>query len=234
MSRVIVTHGAEMSRWADQFRRAAAWTRGAGIPPASEARGVEVIRSANRAGIVAGVIRAASRAGTGGEVLCSIGHGNAASVGANAMLGLDGDFTVTQEILRADATGRYSFGDSGGATGSVTLSAVDQTINTDFRSVGSALVAARVRRFTFLVCVLGRNLAFLNAVRAAWGNHIEVAGYAAFVGSETIAMSGDRSYPRTSQFLSNDAAGQSIIRGTDSEPATFLELPPDSFLTVAR
>ena len=232
MSRVIVTHGEEMSRWANQFRRIPAWTRGAGMPSVREARGVEVIRSANRAGIVAGVIRAARQAGAGGEVLYSIGHGNAASVGANAQLGPAGDFTVTQDILHADATGHY--GEPSGPTGRVTLSAADQAINTDFRSIGSALVAARVRRFTFLVCVLGRNPAFLNAVRAAWGNGIEVAGYTAFIASRTFTMSGDRTYPRTAQYLSSDAEGQSIIRGTDSEPATFLELPPDPFLTVAR
>ena len=232
MSRIIVTTGAEANRWAEQFCRRPSWSRGPGMPAVTETRRLEIVHAANRAGIVAGVTRAAMYAGAGGEVIYSIGHGNAASVGANAQLGPSHDFTVTQNILRADASGHY--GDPRGPTGRVTLSEADQAINTDFRSIGAALVAGNVRRFTFLVCVLGRNLTFLNAIRAAWGNRIEVAGYTAFVATCTYTQTGDRTYPRTAQYLTRDAGGQDIIHGTDSEPATFLELPPETFLTVAR
>lgn len=184
-----------------------------------------------RDGIVTAVEHAAREAGAGGEVIYSIGHGNSAAVGATVQLGPASEFTLNQEILRADETGHY--GDASGPTGRVTLSAADQAINLAFRRIGAALVTNRVRRFTFLVCVLGNNRPFLEAIKAAWGNSVEVAGYTAYVATQEITMTPpDPSYPRVSLYLSRDQSGMQVVAGSDAEPNTFLELPAGNLTVV--
>ena len=200
------------------------------MPAATDRRHVEIVSSMTRDGIVTAVERAARRAGAGGEVIYSIGHGNAAAVGATVQLGVGPELTLTQDILRSDAEGRY--GDPSGPTGRVTLGSADQAINLAFRRIGAALASQRVARFTFLVCVLGNNRAFLQSIKSAWGGTIEVAGYTAFVATREFTMTGDPTYPRVSLYLSRDQDGTQVISGTDAEPNCFLELPADRYLTV--
>lgn len=200
------------------------------MPAAGETRHFEIVRTMTRERIVTAVEAAARRAGAGGEVIYSIGHGNSAAVGATVQLGPASEFTLNQEILRADATGHY--GDASGPTGRVTLSAADQAINLAFRQIGTALTTHRVRRFTFLVCVLGSNRAFLESIKAAWGGTIEVAGYTAYVATQEFTMPGNADYPQVSLYLSRDQNGTQVISGTNTEPRTFLELPEDRYLTV--
>lgn len=228
MSTVIVTYGNDANRWAEQYCRRPAWTRSSEMPRARGARHVQVIRSMTRQGIVAAIESAARTAGAGGEVIYSVGHGNGASVGATAQLGVGSELTINEEILSADANGQYTIG----AVGRVTLSATDQEINVAFRRIGAALANAHVARFTFLVCVLGNNRRFLERVKAVWGGTVAVAGYTAYVATSEITMTGDRTYPRISLYLSRDSQGMNIVHGTDAEPQTFLELHPESYLTV--
>ena len=229
MPKVIVSYGSDANRWARQYCRDLPWTRRSGMPAATERRRAQLVRTMTRSGIVTAVEQAANDAGAGGEVVYSVGHGNSAAVGATVQLGPASEFTLNQEILRADATGHY--GDPSGPTGRVTLSAADQAINTSFRQIGAALVRHRVRRFTFLVCVLGNNRAFLEAIKAAWGDTIEVAGYTAYVATQEFTMPGNPDYPQVSLYLSRDQNGTQVISGTNTEPRTFLELPEDSYLT---
>lgn len=230
MPKVIVSYGADANRWAQQYCRGPAWTRAAGMPTTTETRHVEIVRTMSRSGIVAAVERAARRAGSGGEVIYSIGHGNSAAVGATVQLGVGSELTLSQDILRSDANGRY--GDPRGPSGLVTLSPADQAINLAFRQIGTALAATRVARFTFLVCVLGNNPAFLRLIKTAWGGNIEVAGYNAYVATQEFTLTGDPTYPRVSLYLSRDQSGADTISGTDAEPRCFLELPETRFLTV--
>jgi hypothetical protein len=230
MAQVIVSHGLDANRWANQFCRQPAWTRGAGMLGASGPRRVQILRNATRSSIVSAIEAAARTAGPGGEVIYSIGHGNAAAMGATAQLGPGSELTINQEILQADANGYY--GSADGPTGRVRLSSSDQEINLAFRRIGTALAAARVARFTFLVCVLGRNRAFLRQIKAAWGDSIAVAGYTAYVTTTEYTMSGDSSYPRISLFLSHNAEGTSVVSGTNAEPNCFLELPDARHLVV--
>jgi hypothetical protein len=230
MTQVIVSNGLEANRWANQFCRQPAWTRGTGMPRATGSRRVEIVRTVSRPTIVSAIEAAARSAGAGGEVIYSIGHGNAAAVGATVQLGNGSEFTLNQEILRADADGYYGTAD--GPTGRVRLSSHDQEINVAFRRIGAALSAAQVARFTFLVCVLGNNPAFLRQIKAAWGGSIAVAGYTAYVATVEYTMRGDPSYPRTSLFLSRNADGSGIVAGTDAEPHCFLELPNPRYLVV--
>ncbi|MEO7674447.1 MAG: hypothetical protein ABIU09_10280 [Pyrinomonadaceae bacterium] len=230
MSKVVVSYGADANRWARQYCRTLPWTRGPGMPAATGTRRVEVVSRMTREGIVASVEQAARGAGAGGEVIYSIGHGNSAAVGATVQLGVGSELTLTQDILRSDAEGRY--GDPAGPTGRVTLSSADQAINLAFRQIGAALVRHRVARFTFLVCVLGNNRTFLQAIKTAWGGTIEVAGYTAYVGTQEFTMTGDPTYPRVSLYLSRDQNGTQVISGTAVEPRCFLELPEDRHLTA--
>jgi hypothetical protein len=230
MAKVVVSYGADANRWAQQYCRRPAWTRARGMPAVTGTRQVEIVRTMSRAGIVTAVEHAARRAGVGGEVIYSIGHGNAAATGARVQLGAGAELTLTQEILRSDASGRY--GDPSGPTGLVTLSSQDQETNLAFRRIGAALAAARVARFTFLVCVLGNNRAFLQLIKNAWGGSVEVAGYTAYVATQEFTLPGDRTYPRVSLYLSRDQAGAQVVAGTDAEPNCFLELPEARYLTV--
>lgn len=230
MAKVIVSYGADANRWARQYCRSLPWTRGAGMPAPTGTRHVEIVRTMSREGIVTAVEAAARRAGAGGEVIYSIGHGNAAAVGATVQLGVGSELTLTQDILRSDASGVY--GTSTGPSGRVTLSSADQEINTAFRRIGAALTAHRVARFTFLVCVLGNNRAFLQSIKTAWGGTVEVAGYTHYVATTEYTMSGDPTYPRVSLYLSRDQQGTQVVSGTDVEPRCFLELPEDRYLTV--
>jgi hypothetical protein len=200
------------------------------MPAAPGARRMQTIRTLSRSTIVTAVEQAARLAGAGGEVIYSIGHGNSASVGATAQLGNGSEFTINQEILRADASGHY--GSADGPTGRVTLSAHDQEINLAFRRMGTALADHRVARFTFLVCVLGNNPTFLRQIKAAWGGSFEVAGYTAYVATTEFTMRGDPSYPRVSLYLSRDASGTNVVPGSDVEPGCFLELPAVRHLVV--
>ncbi len=230
MATVIVSAGRDANNWAQQFCRRLPWTRGAGMPSATGSRSLELISSVSRESIVRAVEHSARAAGASGEVIYSIGHGNDASVGASAQLGNGHEFDITQHILQADETGCY--GDPSGPTGRVRLSAAEQEVNLAFRRMGRALTNAQVRRFTFLTCVLGNNPSFLRQIKAAWGGTIEVAGFTKFVATTEITMQGDSTYPRVSLYLSYDQQGLQIVRGTDVEPATFLEMPSSRFLVV--
>ena len=230
MAIVIVSHGVDANRWAQQFCRRPAWTRGSGMPAATGSRHVQLVHTMSRISIVTAIQEAARHAGAGGEILYSIGHGNSASVGATAQLGSGSELTINREILMADASGHY--GSASGPTGLVTLSANDQAINTAFRSIGTALNAANVARFTFLTCMLGNNRSFLQQIKAAWGGRIQVAGYTAYVATMEYTMAGDSSYPRVSLYLSRDPAGANVVGGTNLDPASLLELPPTTHLTV--
>lgn len=220
--------------WAQQFCRELPWTKAAAIPPVvGAARAKVVVRSATRSSIEAAVIAAAAQAGTGGEVIYSIGHGNAAAMGATAQLAPGADFTVTQEILAADATGtRVTVG--GGARMTEHLSASDQAVNESFRAMGAAMVAAGVSQFTFLVCSLGSNSTFLSSIKAVWGGTIAVAGYRGFVATElqTDTDTRGRRSSKVALYLSSDPAGANVIGGTKAEPNTYLELPDARHVTV--
>lgn len=230
MGTVIVSHGNDANSWAEQFCRRPAWSRASGMPPASGARQVVLVRRMTRDGIVAAIEQAARAAGNGGEVIYSVGHGNAASAGPNAQLGAGPELTITQEILMADADGYYGTPD--GPTGRVRLSPEARSINQAFRRIGTALTTAHVARFIFLVCVLGNNADFLRQIKTFWGGTVQVGGYTGYVATSVITVDGDRTYPRVSLYLSSDNQGADVMGRTDQEPATFLELPPSRFLVV--
>jgi hypothetical protein len=230
MAQVIVSHGTDANRWANQFCRQQAWTRGRDMPRAIGSRRVEIVRTVTRSSIVSAIETAARVAGPGGEVIYSIGHGNAAAIGATAQLGPGSEFTINQEILRANEDGYY--GSADGPTGRVRLSSQDQEINLAFRRIGAVLSRARVARFTFLVCVLGNNPTFLRQIKAAWGGAVAVAGYTAYVTTTEYTMSGDPTYPRVALFLSRNAEGTNVVPSTDAEPQCFLELPDSRYLVV--
>jgi hypothetical protein len=162
------------------------------------------------------------------SIVAAIGHGYGGRAGANVMLADDGSFTVTERIL---AGGTFLV--QQGVTGSRPLSSDEADIRARFTEIGRVLRAARVREFVFLVCGVGANPRFMQAIKNAWGGSILVSGYADGVVLQDDVSTGDPTYPRTRLYLWRDGVGNPRWFGTRSSatPRCWLEIPA-SLVTV--
>jgi hypothetical protein len=223
---VIVTAGAQATRWSRQFCRQLPWTVTAGGRTAG--RDLVLLRAQTRPGIVAAISSAAARARRGGTVIYNIGHGYGGAAGANVLMSTGPEFTVNARILNGGervVTPR--------AVITSPLTADEADVRAHFLRIGDVIRAQGVARFVFLVCGVGANPTFLRLIRTVWGDGVAVSGYADGVVLEDDVAPRDPTYPRTRLYLWSDGGNINDPRnrarlgtGSSATPASWLELPP--------